>query len=126
MVTDTILIAAIGDQMVGYLQLCERNLPVANPEPGDQQIEALYVLPDRQGSGIGRTLLQTALAHPRAKQAANIYLDVWEENRRAVDLYAKFGFKPAGRHTFRVDGRVVGEDMIMVRSSAKGLTEPLG
>jgi ribosomal protein S18 acetylase RimI-like enzyme len=112
--TDTILIASIGDRLAGYVQICDLTLPVTDRHPRDQQIEALYVQPDLQGLGIGQRLLQAALNHRRVEAADNVYLDVWEENRRAMATYSRAGFETVGRHDVKVDGRIIGEDLIMV------------
>ena len=115
MVENTILIALIADNAVGYVHICDLTLPVASAVAGDQQIDALYVKPGHQGQGIGGKLLGAALALPRLRRSAHVYLDVWKENSRAVALYRRFGFKAVGTHVITVGGCAIGADLIMVR-----------
>jgi ribosomal protein S18 acetylase RimI-like enzyme len=111
---DTILVAVIDWSIVGYVQLSDVRIPVEGVTSADQELFALYVDGERQGQGIGKALLDAALAHERFMRAPRIFLDVWDENARAIGLYTRYGFKPAGRRDFVVDGRVVGSDLVMV------------
>jgi ribosomal protein S18 acetylase RimI-like enzyme len=111
---DTILVAVIENAIVGYVQLSDLDIPVKDATAADQELFALYVVVERQGQGIGKALLEAALAHERFMRAPRIFLDVWDENTRAIGLYTRYGFKPAGRRDFVVDGRVVGSDFVMV------------
>lgn len=113
--TDAILVAAGDAGLVGYVQLSDVRIPIEGAGPDDQELFALYVDLARQGQGIGKALLEAALRHERFVRARRIYLDVWDENARAIALYARFGFKAAGRRDFIVDGRVVGSDLVMMR-----------
>lgn len=117
MLDDTILVAVIDDAIVGYVQLSDLRIPIENAGAADQELFALYVSGERQGQGIGTSLLQAALAHERFVRAPRVYLDVWDENTRAIGLYARFGFIPAGRRDFVVDERVVGTDLVMLRKA---------
>jgi ribosomal protein S18 acetylase RimI-like enzyme len=114
---DTILVAVIDGATVGYVQLSDVRIPIEGAGPSDQELFALYVRSDLQGQGIGRALMDAAFAHERFRRARNVWLDVWDENARAIALYTRFGFKPAGRRDFVVDGRVVGTDLVMLRKA---------
>lgn len=57
-------------------------------------IPNLAVHPDFQGQGIGRQLIQAALAHLRALGMKLVRIETLEQNRRCVDFYPKLGFKP--------------------------------
>lgn len=120
MATDTYLAAqtAKGD-VVGFVRIGKPKLfetdVVAGPE--DQGINAIYVLDSHQNSGVGRKLLEAAFAHPRLQAAPAHYLDVWEENTRAVHLYESLGFKLVGVCLIKADGEVVGEDLVMRREN---------
>ncbi len=111
---DTILVAVIDGTIAGYVQLSDVRIPTEGAGPSDQELFALYVRSDLQGQGIGRALMDAAFAHERFKRARKIWLDVWDENARAIGLYTRYGFAPAGRRDFVVDGRVVGSDLVMV------------
>lgn len=112
---DAILIAVVEGGLVGYVQLSDVRIPIEGAGLEDQELFALYVDVARQGQGIGKALMEAALRHERFMRARRIYLDVWDENARAIALYARFGFKAVGRRDFVVDGRVVGSDLVMMR-----------
>jgi ribosomal protein S18 acetylase RimI-like enzyme len=111
---DAILVAVIDGAIVGYVQLSDVRISIEGAGPSDQELFALYVRSDLQGRGIGAALMDAALAHERFRRARKIWLDVWDENARAIALYTRYGFAPAGRRDFVVDGRVVGSDLVMV------------
>jgi diamine N-acetyltransferase len=113
---DAILVAVIDGIIVGYVQLSDVRVPGVDARRTDQELFALYVAAERQGQGMGKALIEAALSHERFRVAARIFLDVWDENVRAITLYKRFGFEPTGRRDFIVDGRVVGSDLVMVRS----------
>lgn len=55
-------------------------------------MEALFIDPDQHGKGIGRALVQAALAsHPA------LTTDVNEQNAQAMGFYRRLGFEPTGR-----------------------------
>lgn len=61
-------------------------------------MEALFVDPDFHGLGIGRMLVDRAIArHP------NLLTDVNEQNLQAIRFYERLGFTPCGRS--EVDGQ---------------------
>ncbi len=62
----------------------------------DGWLDHLYVAPEQQGRGIGRSLLARAMAeHPEG-----LSLWVFEANHRAIALYARAGFE----EVIRTDG----------------------
>ncbi len=77
------LIALLGEEVVGTAS--------AREEPDRAALlTRLYVLPNRQGQGIGRTLLQVALAcFPDAPVAR---LEVESQNETAIAFYERMGF----------------------------------
>ncbi len=88
------LIALLGHEVVGTAS--------ARREPDRAALlTRLYVLPARQGEGIGRTLLQVALAcFPDAPVAR---LEVESQNEPAIAFYERMGFFL--QHQARFDGR---------------------
>jgi ribosomal protein S18 acetylase RimI-like enzyme len=109
---DTILIAEEKDRLIGYVQFgpVEMELDVETSKQ-DQELKKLYVLSNYQRRGIGKLLIDTALATPQLAKAKNIYLDVWYKNKGAQRLYESFGFKVLDDST---------EDLIMIRQQTMG------
>ena len=66
----------------------------------DGHLEALFVDPDQRGKGIGKALVQAALAdHPA------LTTDVNEQNRDAAGFYRRMGFEATGRSPLDGQGR---------------------
>jgi len=61
------------------------------------EIANLAVDPARWGGGVGKILLDAALAEGARRGAESVYLEVRESNARARRLYASRGFEEVGR-----------------------------
>jgi diamine N-acetyltransferase len=68
---------------------------LAKKEGTQNRIQAIYVLPEYQGTGIGKRLLQTALDWLGSQQ--EVVLTVASYNQQAINFYSRFGFVPSGR-----------------------------
>jgi diamine N-acetyltransferase len=109
----TILVAEEGGDLLGYVQFGGVGIPEVDVLPGDRGLHRLYVETELQGRGLGRALLERALAHPRLAGADRVYLQVWAQNERAVRLYERFGFRRVGTTTFTVGAEAM-EDLVLV------------
>jgi ribosomal protein S18 acetylase RimI-like enzyme len=115
---DTILVAEHEGRLIAFIQI-----GMAWPDtddddfsPEDAELRRVYVLAEFQGRGIGRQLIDAAFREPRFASARDIYLDVWEDNRRAQKLYESYGFRAIGKRAFQVEsGAKTGFDLIMIR-----------
>jgi diamine N-acetyltransferase len=120
---DEFLVAEEGERLAGYIGLRDAlgRLEVKGraPTARDQALNGIYVHPDFQGKGLGRRLMDEAFARPRFRAAKNVYLSVWEENRRACRFYASCGFRPVGRREIITNGRLLGEDLVLMRCTAE-------
>ncbi|HEY2949056.1 MAG TPA: GNAT family N-acetyltransferase [Micromonosporaceae bacterium] len=68
------------------------------------ELLAIYVHPDHWGTGVGRALMETALAELATRGWTEIRLWVLEDNARARRFYERFGLLPDGeRAAFAVD-----------------------
>ncbi len=56
------------------------------------ELKRMYVLPEYQGKGYGRLLLEHAIAQARQKQYQKIYLDTRRQFTVAQSLYRSCGF----------------------------------
>lgn len=65
----------------------------------------LYVAPDRRGLGIGRALVDQALAYARRVGARALYVETQNVNYPAVQFYRRLGFRLAGLDTSLYDPR---------------------
>jgi ribosomal protein S18 acetylase RimI-like enzyme len=84
----TVLLAGEGPD--GFAQLRVR--PSLYTGALDAYLEELYVVPERRGQGLGRALLQAAMAHARERGAARIDLGTSEDDVAARALYESAGF----------------------------------
>ncbi|WP_278377390.1 acetyltransferase [Sphingobium yanoikuyae] len=83
-----------------WLAVDDNDYPLAFMLIDDGHMEALFVDPDRRGTGIGASLVRHGLArHP------GMTTDVNEQNDQAVRFYEKMGFRPTGRSPMDGQGR---------------------
>ncbi|WP_066805263.1 GNAT family N-acetyltransferase [Sphingomonas asaccharolytica] len=103
-------LALADGRVVGYAKINPPWLPDA--EPGALQLSQIYVSSDQHGAGVGKALLNWAIATARAQGATALLLTVWEENHRAAAFYRKHGFEHVGDYAFAV-GTQIDTDHIM-------------
>lgn len=103
--------AEVGGAPVGYAVLCPPDLPVSL-EPGDLELKRLYLLHRFQGSGLGRRLMDWAIAEARATGAPRLLLGVKADNEGAIGFYRRVGFAVVGERRFLV-GKQWCDDLIL-------------
>lgn len=86
-------LAWLGDRPVGTVTLLHHD-DLAEDEQG---IVAMWVSASARGRGVGRALVEAALAEARARGARRVLLDVADDNGPARALYERAGFRPTGR-----------------------------
>jgi [ribosomal protein S18]-alanine N-acetyltransferase len=82
------LVARDGAEIVGYAGLC------AYPE--ESFVQTIAVKRDRQGSGIGTTLLTALIDEARRRDEPMVGLEVRADNQVAQRMYQGFGFEQVG------------------------------
>ena len=80
------IIAEFESKPVGWMKLFEDKINKRF------YISSLYILPDYQGFGIGKKLLNEAYLIAMQKQYDRIWLGVMTKNVKAVDWYKNIGF----------------------------------
>jgi ribosomal protein S18 acetylase RimI-like enzyme len=88
----TVLLA--GTEPVGVAVL--RFRPALLTETLDCYLEELYVVPERRGQGLGRALMEAAIALARQRGAGRMDLGTGEDDVAARALYERLGFSNRG------------------------------
>jgi ribosomal protein S18 acetylase RimI-like enzyme len=76
------------------------------------ELNRIYVVTERHGTGVAQALLKEALANAAAAGADCLWLGVWEHNPKAMAFYKKFGFEIVGSHPFML-GHERQRDLVM-------------
>jgi GNAT superfamily N-acetyltransferase len=84
----------------------------AMPVPGVYKLHKLYVLPGRQGKGMGRTLLQVIFDAIRPEGATKLRLNVNRYNK-ARQFYERMGFTVIGEEDIDIGHGYFMNDYIM-------------
>lgn len=66
------------------------------------ELKQLYTAPDKTGMGIGKALMDWAMAEFTARDADEVQLSVWSGNDGAQKFYARYGFGKVADIVFRV------------------------
>jgi ribosomal protein S18 acetylase RimI-like enzyme len=84
-------------------------------DPAAMKLDKLYVLPQHQRAGVGRSLIGHVVERARAAGCAAVTLNVNRHNVSAIRAYERCGFALRGRGDFPIGDGFVMEDFIMVR-----------
>src|SRR5512133_1169527 len=77
------------------------------------EVARFYVDATLHGQGAAQQLMAAALDHATSAGHDGVWLQVWEQNPRAIRFYAKAGFTDAGDATYRI-GNQVDRDRLLV------------
>jgi ribosomal protein S18 acetylase RimI-like enzyme len=78
------------------------------------ELKQLYTAPGLTGKGIGKAMMDWAIAEARARGADEIQLSVWSGNEGAQRFYARYGFEKVADITFRV-GEQIDDEFLFAR-----------
>lgn len=91
-----------GKNVVGYFKLNENDAQTELKGTESLELERIYVIQEYQGHGIGKWILQRAIALAKQKGKALLWLGVWEHNTEAIRFYQRHGFTKFGEHPYYV------------------------
>lgn len=94
------------DKIAGYLKLNEVPSQTDINDIESLEIERIYVSCGFQSIGLGKYLMEHAIATAKLRNKKYVWLGVWQKNEKAITFYKKNGFYEIGTHTF-----VMGEDI---------------
>jgi ribosomal protein S18 acetylase RimI-like enzyme len=108
------LVAEVDGVVSGYVSL-HQDIPIPSHEHV-REINGLAVAPEAQGRGVGRELIEGAVAEATRQGATKVTLRVLGPNAGARRLYERCGFIVEGvlRGEFILDGQLV-DDVLMAR-----------
>jgi [ribosomal protein S18]-alanine N-acetyltransferase len=89
---DRLLVAAEAGELVGYALVIRRK------GGRTARLYSIAVNPLRAGRGVGRALLAAVQTHAIEQGCEMLRLEVREDNRRAIALYERLGYRRFGRH----------------------------
>lgn len=84
------VVAALDGSTVGIVS-------AARPAHAAAQLISMWVAPSARGQGIGDALIEAVVTWSRENDAKVLYLDVFEDNKAAVRLYRRHGFRDRSR-----------------------------
>ena len=101
-VRQAIWVAEQDGVLLAYANAGPCTLPHPEVRASDLELHRLYVLRAAQGLGLGRRLLDTALAWMERQGPGPMWLGVWSGNLKAQGLYGRYGFRKVGEYRFAV------------------------
>ena len=66
------------------------------------KLERIYLSKTHYGSGLSNDLLSFVIEYSKNNDQAGIWLNVWTENKRAINFYNKTEFKIIGDYQFQI------------------------
>ena len=103
-VNDHLIVSENEDGIDGFIRVSFKSrAPSASKT--QTEIKTLYVQPRHHGKGIGKRLMQAALAICAAKEIETVWLSVNSENSAALEFYRANGFVMTGQTHFRFDNQ---------------------
>lgn len=94
------------EKLAGYLKVNEAPAQTDINDADSMEIERIYVSSAFQGEGLGRYLMEQAIAMAVERKKKYVWLGVWEKNEKAIRFYQRNGFYQTGTHSF-----VMGDDV---------------
>lgn len=107
---DVRVVLLVAEEDPGDLLALVLGTEVDDDESGaTAQIDALYVLPDRQGRGTGRGLLREAARQLASVGFSRLHVGVLSANLAARAFYEAMGARVIGQRTFDEEGHLLPE-----------------
>jgi diamine N-acetyltransferase len=100
--------------VVGFLTMVVGSRDPIQQRPNGAEVPRIYLLGPARGAGLGRALLEAAIAEARREGASHVWLDAMASADWAWRTYVKWGFRKIG--AVRFDGGASEElsDMVVL------------
>ena len=90
------------NKLVGYFKLNENDAQSDIKEENSLELERIYVIPEFQGIGLGKRMLQHVKRLASQSTKTFLWLGVWEHNKAAIKFYQINGFTKFGMHPYYI------------------------
>ncbi len=91
----SVFLAREGERGLGYLVLTHcYSLEFGGPFV---LLDEIFILPEAQGRGLGKQLIDTAVEYCRKNGFGYLRLEVQKKNTRAIEVYSTYGFRTEDR-----------------------------
>ena len=105
--------ARLDEEIVGYLKLNFNQAQKEEVLKGEAfEVERFYILKLYHGKGFGSQLFNKAIKICKDKGYEQLWLGVWEHNKRALEFYTEKGLTPFSTHVFQL-GQDTQTDILM-------------
>ena len=98
--------------LLGFAEVQQDHTESPIPGVGGSQLVRLYVQPQAQRSGIGRTLLQATERCALDARTAGVWLSAWEHNARALAFYSRQHYEDVGHAQYVIQGQSFGNRVL--------------
>lgn len=95
-------VLVVNGNTIGYLKLNFGEAQTELKNNTSLEIERIYVLKEFHGQNMGQLLYNKALEIATKLSIKEIWLGVWEKNKRAISFYKKNGFIEFDTHIFKL------------------------
>ncbi|MEA4908540.1 MAG: GNAT family N-acetyltransferase [Anaerolineaceae bacterium] len=109
------LILEAAGQVAGYARVKFGPAPACVAGEKPLEVARFYARKAWIGKGVGARLMQACLAEAQQGGCDVVWLDVWEQNPRAIAFYRKWGFTEVGTQVFPL-GDDLQHDLLMARA----------
>ncbi len=90
------------NETAGYSKVIFNKTCKDIPAENITYMSRLYLLEEFYGLGLGKKLFDFNLALCKENNQAGIWLNVWIENKKAIQFYKKAGFNIIGKSDFQI------------------------
>jgi len=81
--------------------------------PSKTKIHKIYILPEAQGKGVGKKLIQEVAQIAQKNGDTHLFLNVNKYNQSAIDFYSRIGFYEDFREVIDIGHGFVMDDVVM-------------
>lgn len=116
-----------GGEAVAYAQVRPCSLPHPTASLAEAELQRIYVLKSHQSRGLGKQLIELALAwagSPEAGFSGPMWVGVYSGNLKAQRFYASYGFTKVGEYDFPVGNAPPDREFILQRVSGPVVPQP--